>query len=74
MSEPLDPTVSLLSAAGKPRPIKDVERDVIMFALKFYNFGVDRACYEIGLSRPVFYARLRQYGVNVRAARKESQK
>ena len=73
-NQPAPDPMNRMTTAGKPRPIEDVIRDHTMFALDWHNWVVKCAADSLGLSPPALYVLLKKYGVDIRAARRESQK
>ena len=63
-----------MTPAWRPKSLAAVEREHILFALEWHMWIVKRACDSLIISRPTLYARLKSYGVDVKAARKEALK
>jgi len=56
--------VAVSGADGTPRPMAEIERDAIRFALSFYQGNVTKAAVALGLAKSTFYRKLKELGLS----------
>lgn len=53
-----------MSASGEVAPLADVERELIVFALRHYGYRMSRVARALGIGRSTLYRKLREYGLD----------
>jgi len=56
--------VPVACASGEPRPMIEIERDAIQFALSYYQGNVTKAAAALGLAKSTFYRKLKELGLS----------
>jgi DNA-binding NtrC family response regulator len=49
---------------GEVAPLSDVERELIVFALKHYGGRMSRVARALGIGRSTLYRKLKEYGLD----------
>lgn len=61
MSDAETASISLLNADGSLRPLRDIEQDVIEFALEYNGFNSVKTARELRIGRSTLYRRTDRY-------------
>ena len=52
--------LSLTGADGAPRPLPDIEREILAFSLKYYQGNITRAAAALSMAKSTFYRKLKE--------------
>ncbi len=66
------PPVSIFDADGELRALSDIERDLLQYAIDFYDGHMSEVSRRLGIGRSTLYRKVREYGLEVRSEREAS--
>ncbi len=58
--------VSVLDGHGDVRPLNDIERDLLQYAIEHYDGHMSEVSRRLGIGRSTLYRKVREYGLDVR--------
>ena len=65
MSEAFDHPVRITDTAGELRPLEEVERDLIQYAIDFYAGHMSEVSRKLGIGRSTLYRKVREHDLRV---------
>ena len=54
---------------GELRSLQDIERDLLQYAIKFYDGHMSEVSRRLGIGRSTLYRKVREYDLDVRGER-----
>ncbi|MCC0021263.1 MAG: sigma-54-dependent Fis family transcriptional regulator [Nitratireductor sp.] len=66
--------LKMISDEGQIRPINDMEREIITFAIEIYNGRMSEVARRLGIGRSTLYRKLKEYGLEETAGEKDTGK
>ena len=57
---------------GELRALQDIERDILQYAIDFYDGHMSEVSRRLGIGRSTLYRKVREYDLDVRAEREAS--
>src|SRR6516165_1174741 len=67
------PTLCLTDAAGQARPLDDIEREVIRFAIAHYHGRMSEVARRLKIGRSTLYRKLEGLGLDIRAPESQTE-
>lgn len=64
--------VSIQDEAGELRTLSDIERDILQYAIDFYEGHMSEVSRRLGIGRSTLYRKVREYDLDVRHEREAS--
>ncbi|MEP6274642.1 sigma-54 dependent transcriptional regulator, partial [Hyphomonas sp.] len=64
--------VSIQDEAGELRTLSDIERDILQYAIDFYEGHMSEVSRRLGIGRSTLYRKVREYDLDVRQEREAS--
>ena len=61
--------LSVFDADGELRTLQDIERDLLQYAIDFYDGHMSEISRRLGIGRSTLYRKVREYGLEVRGSR-----
>ncbi|MBY9066517.1 sigma-54 dependent transcriptional regulator [Hyphomonas sp. WL0036] len=61
-----DVPVAIKDEAGELRSLQDIERDLLQYAIEFYDGHMSEVSRRLGIGRSTLYRKVREYGLEVR--------
>jgi DNA-binding NtrC family response regulator len=60
--------VNILDAGGHLRPLEQIERDLIQYAIDVYSGHMSEVARRLGIGRSTLYRKVREHDIKVREA------
>ena len=64
--------IPIKDESGELRALQDVERDILQYAIDFYDGHMSEVSRRLGIGRSTLYRKVREYDLDVRAEREAS--
>ncbi|HPF23324.1 MAG TPA: sigma-54 dependent transcriptional regulator, partial [Hyphomonas sp.] len=58
--------VAIMDADGELRPLQDIERDILQYAIDYYQGHMSEVSRRLGIGRSTLYRKVREYDLDVR--------
>jgi len=66
LNSPIGGPVSITDDSGELRPLEEVERDLIQYAIDLYSGHMSQVARRLGIGRSTLYRKVREYDLRVR--------
>ena len=64
--------ISIKDENGELRALQDIERNILQYAIDFYDGHMSEVSRRLGIGRSTLYRKVREYDLEVRAEREAS--
>ncbi len=57
--------VSIMNLDGEMRPLQDIERDILQYAIDYYQGHMSEVSRRLGIGRSTLYRKVREYDLDM---------